>query len=178
MEKGKLFFVCGLARSGKSTFCDHWVRTGDLLPPRKDELDVFDVWVVERPRAIVCGDDFRTALHGGQFTINAEGTVFAMMDVAARALLNRGFDVIIDETCTTEATLLRYLRIDPWATPIFIDTPAEVCVERARQAGKEYLVGPIQRMAAQLTTLRQNWDETIERLKAYLRERAQHDVTC
>lgn len=161
---GSLFFTCGLPRSGKSFYCDNWI-----LP---DEGDI-----EYTPRAIVCGDDFRYALYGREFQIEAEGTVFAMMDVAARALLKRGFDVIIDETCTTEATLLRYLRINIDAQAIFIDTPIEVCKERAIACGRDYLLGPIDRMAAQLEKLKAEWPDNFNRLKEYLRSRQTQDIS-
>ena len=38
--------------------------------------------------------------------------MFAAMDMATRALLLSGHDVLIDETSTTEQSLLRYFRID------------------------------------------------------------------
>lgn len=170
MARGKLYATVGLPRSGKSTYADKWVL-GDELPPRGDEFDIFTVRKLERPRVIVAGDDFRTALHGKEYLLEAEAQVFATMDVAIRALLARGFDVIIDETCTTEDTLSRYLRLDLNFTPVFIDTPAEVCVERALATGKDYLVLPIQNMARQLADLRPRWDETRARLTARLRQR-------
>jgi hypothetical protein len=186
-EKGRLYYCVGLPRSGKSTRCDHWARNPDI---HIDYTQVFELGAlkaypfdpqkpfVSRPRAIVCGDDFRTALHGNAFRIEAEGTVFAMMDVATRALLNRGFDVIVDETCTTEQTLLRYLRLDPNAEPVFIDTPEEACVERALASNKPFLVGPIRRMAFQLESLRGDWDAVVGRLKHYLESRKAQDIPC
>lgn len=174
MSRGKLFFTVGLPRSGKSRWCDDWVRQSIVNPL----WDLPDGPVAEpkRPGVIVCGDDFRHAVHGGEYRVEAEGTVFAAMDVAVRALLRRGFDVIIDETCTTEATLLRYLRIDPDATPVFIDTPEEECLRRAFEEDREYLAGPIRRMAGQLRKLREDWDATVARLRRYVLMREVHDV--
>jgi predicted kinase len=194
--RGGLHYCVGLPRSGKSTWCDRWVREvlskpfkvdwqpaeflecGDRLKFKVGDIKPCEPTPPPRARVVIAGDDFRTALHGNAFRVEAEGTVFAMMDVAARALLDRGFDVIVDETCTTEQTLLRYLRLDPNATPVFIDTPEEVCVERALASNKPFLVGPIRRMASQLSGLRDNWDQTVARLKAYLDHRKAQDIPC
>jgi len=174
VSRGRLLFTIGLPRSGKSVWCDDWVR-GDRVP-KVYEGQFFEFRHQDRPRVIVCGDDFRRALYGREFQVEAEGSVFAAMDVATRALLNRGFDVIIDETSTTEQTLLRYLRLDINATPVWFDTPVSVCVSRAHETGRPYLEGPIYRMAAQLELLKRDWDSIIKRLKDYLASRATQDI--
>jgi predicted kinase len=185
MARGNLYFTVGLPQSGKSTYCDTWSRHPDVnidytplfeLGALKTFQDLHDP-IVPRPRVVIAGDDFRKALYGRSYQIEAEATVFAMMDVAARALLNRGFDVIMDETCTTEQTLLRYLRLDRAATAVFINTTKDVCIERAKASGKEYLVGPIERMAGQLDELKKNFGKTVCRLRDYLRSRESQDVS-
>ncbi len=162
MSKAQLYFTVGLPRSGKSTFCKKWLN---------------DMYLSDRPKVIICGDDFRTALHGHAYIPQAEGQVFAAIDTAARALLLTGFDVIIDETATTEATILRYLKIDIDARPIFMDADSSLCIARAKQDGKEFLVGPILRMKAQLEHLMKDWDATFARLIAYCESRQVQDVT-
>lgn len=159
-DKPKLLFLSSLPRAGKSSWANKWVR----LPG-------------PRPRVIVSGDDIRTAMHGHAYIPEAEPYVFAHMDIAIRSHLLRGCDVIADETFTTEQSILRMLRIDIEAEPIFISTPVEVCKRRAIDAGKEYLLGPIDRMAAQLEKLKADWPETLERLKIYVRLRQSQDVT-
>lgn len=177
MNKGKLFFTVGLPRSGKSTWANKWVKFETYSDAFNSALwNSEHLFTNATPRVIISGDDFRRALYGRAYQIEAEGAVFAMMDVATRALLSRGFDVIVDETCTTEATLIRYLRIDPEATPIFIETSEEECIARAIKTGKPYLVGPIERMAKQLKELRANWDETVDHLKHYLSQRELQDT--
>lgn len=52
--KGKLHFTIGLPRSGKSTFCREWVRSGVA-------------------RTIIEADAIRIALTGHRFNTNAEG---------------------------------------------------------------------------------------------------------
>lgn len=173
--RGRLHFLIGLPQSGKSIAANEWLR-GDKLPPRGDGLDCFEMFTYEKPRVIVCGDDFRHALYGREFQIEAEASVFAMMDVAARALLSRGHDVMMDETCTTEATLLRYLRIDREAVLHVVWTCEETCIERAIAAGRDYLVGPIKRMAKQMNALLKDYKSVEDRLKAYLVERDKCDI--
>lgn len=173
--KGKLYFTSGLSRSGKSFFAKKWANYEDKFEGNRLG---FDCWKLPKnmKRVVISGDAFRKALHGSDFRIEAESTVYATMDITTRALLNEGYDVLIDETCTTEQTLLRYLRLDINAQPIFFDVTEEECIQRAKDTNKPYLIGPIQRMAKQLRILRANWDETVNRLKTYLKEREQHDV--
>lgn len=188
-RKGRLFYCVGLPRSGKSGVCDAWVSLacasidgpgadprGVPSWPRSVAKGLHERHGVQNPRVVVAGDDFRTALHGKTYLPEAEGLVFAAMDVATRALLARGFDVIVDETCTTEATLLRYLRIDPGATPVFLFACERECVDRARATGKDYLVGPIRRMAAQLRQLLAGWDATHARLLGQVAARRDQDT--
>lgn len=160
VERGRLHFTVGLPQSGKSTAANLWAREPGAA----------------RPRVVLGGDDFRLAVYGREYWPPGEGLVFACMDAAARALLARGFDVMVDETCTTQSTLLRYLKLDEDAVPHFVDTPAEVCVERAREKGREHLVGPIGRMAGQLAELRGGWDDAVAKLKEYVRMRRGLDV--
>jgi len=174
MNKGRLYYCQGLPRSGKSTFSEKW-KNGCEDKPIRDDYG-FELRLLKGPRVVISGDQFRRALHGSDFRIEAESTVYATMDIVTRALLNSGYDVLIDETCTTEQTLLRYLRLDIDATPIFFDASEEECIKRAEETNKPYLIGPIKRMARQLKEIRSNWDETVTRLKAYLLERQQHDV--
>lgn len=194
-QRGRLSFTVGLPCSGKSSVASAWARCYEGLEPpppswssRRGGFTVTSDWgpgprygrqTLElhcNPRVVVAGDDFRHALHGHEYLPESEGVVFAHMDVAARALLGRGFDVMMDETCTTQSTLLRYLRLDLDAQPVFVETPAGVCKERALALGRDYLVGPIDRMARQLRELRSDWDNTVARLKEYVLLRKGLDV--
>lgn len=157
IKRGKLFFTIKLPQSGGSTFCNWFVQN--------------------RPNCVVIGgDDFRNALYGREFQIEAEGTVFSTMDVAIRALLNRGFDVIIDETSTTEATLFRYYKIDENAKEIWINTTKEECIKRAIENNRRYLVLPIKRMAKQFDFLKKNFKKIKSKIIDYLNERKIADV--
>lgn len=176
MKKGKLYFCVGLPRSSKSTFSRSWIKSNIELEFVDEDICTYTVVKDYIPRIVVSGDAFRKALHGNDFRIEAESSVYAMMDVATRSFLNEGYDVLIDETCTTEQTLLRYLRLDINAEPIFFDATEEECIKRAIETNKPYLIGPIQRMAKQLKELRANWDETRARLTKYLLDRKEQDV--
>lgn len=183
MTKGALFFCIGLPRSGKSTFCNKWVLDAELdtdtdyLTDGDGEEHRFTVTNgVKYPRVVIGGDDFRVALYGRHFQAEAEGTVFSAMDIATRALVNRGFHCIIDETSTTEQTLMRYLRIDMDATPVWIDTPVEECKRRAVETGKPYLVGPIDRLHKQMTHLKENWDTIWNRCRNQVLYRKTQDI--
>lgn len=179
---GRLHFLVGLPCSGKSTFANRWACYADedassrvlevLTKYRQDGT----VSLPLRPRVVIAGDDFREGLHGKEYLPTAEPFVFATMDAAARALLLRGYDVLIDETSTTYWTLTRYLKVDLDASPIFIDTPVEECKRRALEAGRDYLVPHIERMHTPLTMMRHNWHEAFGRLREETCQRNQQDI--
>lgn len=175
MSKGRLYYTQSLPRAGKTSFAIKWSNFEEELERTDYGFECYKL-PQNLKRAVISGDEFRKALHGNDFRIEAESTVYAMMDVATRALLNLGYDVLIDETCTTEQTLLRYLRLDPNAICIYIDVPEEECIRRAIETNKPYLIGPIKRMSKQLKELRANWNQTVDKLKLYLKERESQDV--
>lgn len=134
MKKGKLYFTVGLPRSSKSTFCNNWVK--------------------DRPMSvIVSSDDIRLAMHGKRYEPLAETMVFAIKHVMIRALLNRGFDVIVDGTHSTEISIQRLLEIDENAMAIIFDTPKEVCIERAIATNQSDLIPAIERIEENLLNL-------------------------
>ncbi len=134
----ELLFTVGCARSGKSTFANKWVREHGL-----------------RPRAIVCSDDIRLALHGKRFEAKAEPMVWAIHTYMAKALLTRGHDVLIDGTNTTRSSIRRILEIDRDASYVLIDTPKEECQRRAIATGQADLVPVIERMSMQLEEIKE-----------------------
>lgn len=152
--RGNLYFTCGLPHSGKSTFCNEWANS-----------------VGDKPKVVLAGDDFRLAMTGHVYLPHAEAHIFAVLDTAALALLNRGYDVLIDETATSDATVMRYLRLDINATPIFIKTPPEECKKRAILAGREYLLPVIDRLTPQFNRMFHNWQTIIPVLKAKVEHR-------
>ena len=147
---GKLFALCKLPRAGGSTFSNRWAAEGD------------------RPRVILGLDDFRLALHGQEYAKEAEGIVASTIDIAAKALLSRGYDVLMDETCTSEHTFLRYMRLDPDFELIFIDTPLEICLQRACSSGKMFLIPVIERLHPQFLWMRDNHGLFRTKFRTYL----------
>lgn len=134
MIQTKLYFTVGMPRSGKSSFCEEFVS--------------------QRPkRVIVCSDDIRLAIHGKRYEPLAETMVFAVKHIMIRALLNRGFVVIVDGTHSTEISIQRLLEIDERAVGIVFDTTKETCIERAISTGQEDLIPAIERIEGNLLKL-------------------------
>lgn len=127
---GKLFFLIGIPRSGKSTYCEKWVDNPN-----------------HKRRVIVSSDSIRMAMHGQRYEPLAETMVFAVKHIMIRSLLSKGFDVIVDGTHSTKISIQRLLEIDPNATPIFLQTPVEVCKERAIKTNQPDLIPVIDRIA-------------------------------
>lgn len=173
-DKGRLYYTIGLPGSGKSLAANKWVTYDvDLL---YDEERLSCDYRLRRPRVVIGGDDFRIGTHSLEYLRTSEGLVFAQMDTAIRALLYRGFDVLVDETSTTEATLLRYYLMDFNAQAIIIDTPAEECVRRAKESGRDYLVPCIEQMQKQKDELLKDWPMAVDRVKSRILERYPNDI--
>jgi predicted kinase len=129
-----LIATVGLPRSGKTTWA---------LVTSRDHG-----WPVVSPDAI------RQAIHGQRFIAEAESFVWATAKAMVRALFLAGHcGVIVDATNTTRK------RRDEWKAPhwttVFnvIDTPADVCRDRAAAAGDSEILPVIDRMAAQYEPL-------------------------
>jgi predicted kinase len=145
MNKGKLYFCCGLQRSGKSTFCKKWLYENLYLIN-----DNYELWLQTNPRVIVSGDDIRLATHGTRYNKLAEDSVFSTLHIMIRTLLITGFDVIVDETNTSEISIRRLLEIDEYAIAIRFDTSEEICIQRAIDSGQSDLVSAIKRTSNNL----------------------------
>lgn len=159
-ERGSLHYLIKLPQAGGSTWANLWVNDPSC----------------ERPRVVIGGDDFRIALHGQEYARPAEGLVFGVMDTAIRALLYRGFDVLVDETSTTEATLLRYYLMDFDAVPHVLEADEETCLARAAASNRPYLFEPIRLMARQREELLRDWPAAIQRVKDKIKWRYPNDV--
>lgn len=154
---GELIFTVGLPRSGKSTWCDQWLRESG-----------------PRPRVVLAGDDFRKAA-GVKYHPWAEGFVFAALDTAARALLLRGCDVVVDDTHTSEASVLRCMRISLGAKPKWFHTSQEECLRRADATGQSYLAPAIRRMSGQFQNLLAHYDVIAAKTRRRLADRERQD---
>lgn len=141
-KRGKLYFMVGNARSGKSTVCKQIAR--------------------ELSATILTQDSFRLAVYDRDYHYDSEPAVFGHIDVAARALLINGTNVIIDETNT-----LRWRR-DHWrglgGIGFFVSTDTETCLSRCRE-DNEGLRGAVKRMGKNLESFDpKSPDEKIARI--------------
>jgi hypothetical protein len=133
----KLFFCVGLARSGKDTFIQKWLRERE-----NDEI-----------RQVVHADSIRLAL-GHRYNSCVEGLVYEFKKIWIRSLLKiDNVHVIVNGTHTSEKSIKEILQIDINAQPILIPTTPEICIERAKATGQPDLERPITRMAENLEAL-------------------------
>ena len=110
MKKPVLTIMCGLARSGKST----WIREnkGDAV--------------------VVSPDRVRKLIFGHQFHWNAEGFVWAMAKGMVQLLLEQGKDVIVDATHVTKESRGKWLflqkEFDIKCRIVWIQTSLDECL--------------------------------------------------
>lgn len=164
MNKGQLYFLVAPARAGKSTLANKWLKYNiDILPDgkinkrhRPGEIWYYNkVFNTENPRVVVCADHIRLAITGQRFVSEAEGMVHATKEIMVRTYVNNGYDVLLDETNTNINNIKKILREYPDAIPYYIDTPIEVCYQRAKDTNQEDLIeyGVIDRMFGNLQQL-------------------------
>ncbi len=146
MKQSRLHFTISAPRAGKSTYCTQWVRFFG------ESVDCGDPGYC--PRTIVCADEIRLAMHKQRYNRAAEPMVFAVKNFMIKALIGRGMNVIVDGTHTTETSIRRLLEIDLDAVPHLIETPKDVCLERAVQTDQRDLIPHIERTHDQLTRLK------------------------
>lgn len=122
-----LICMVGLPRSGKTT------------------------WAKQQMLPMVNPDSIRLALHGNRFIMQAEPFVWATAKCMVRALFLAGHDkVILDATNTTQKRRQEWVEPKEWKTYFkVIDTPADVCLARAKEANDAEIVAVIERMASQ-----------------------------
>jgi len=151
VQKGKLYFLIGIARSGKSTIADNWVNNRlDIVENSLDYIDpMFRADLL--PRVVVCADRIRLAM-GHRWNGIIEPHVAAVANTMIRALLY-DHDVLIDETHTTATSIGRTLQIDPTAKWYYVKERPEVCIERAIKTKQDDLIPVIKRMENNLLNL-------------------------
>lgn len=120
-----LHVMVGLPRSGKST------KATEVGHP------------------IVCPDAIRLALHGSRWRPESEPMVWAVAHAMVESLFLAGHADVILDACNVSAKLRQEWESTKWAC-IFhvIDTPKEICIDRARESEMDDLVEVIERMAA------------------------------
>lgn len=132
----KLILMCGVPGSGKSTFVDEHLIYGSTQ--------------------LVCADTVRLAL-GNKFNPAAEPVVHAICQTVARAHMERGYDIVVDETNTLPRNIQPYIKLAKdygYHTSLyFIDTPLDVCINRRLTDDATY-----------------PWEEIITRMSKNLKE--------
>jgi predicted kinase len=112
----ELVVLIGLPKSGKSTHVDQHFQHYQLI----------------------CPDDIRQGL-GVRHDQRLEPFVWAVVEAQARAILRRRRSLVIDATNTTENARQKWINLArEYQYPlkmIWINTPIELCLERAEQDG-------------------------------------------
>ena len=125
MTLKKLICTVGLPRSGKTT------------------------WARQQGVPVVNPDSIRLAVHGQRFITEAEPYVWAIAKTMVSALFMAGHDTVILDATNTTASRRKEWISKKWITEFkHIQTPKEICIERAITENDEYIVPVIERMAA------------------------------
>lgn len=131
-----LSFTIGLPRAGKNKYAvENFSSPGKL-------------WISR--------DDVRLVLHGKRFEVLREKEVQLIYANAVKTLLkcNPHIHLLLNETnCSVKAVRTVFREYDPTADFIFINTPPEVCKERAILTEQTDLIPVIYRMYDNLLTL-------------------------
>lgn len=109
--------MCGLARSGKSTWVEK--NKGDAV--------------------VICPDKIRSTIFGHQFHKNAEDWIWTLAKSFAHLLLEQGKSIIVD------ATMIIYEFRAPWISMaatyntdikiVWVKTTLEECLKRNKKSG-------------------------------------------
>jgi len=140
----KITLMCGLPRSGKST----WIKNN-----KTNEV-------------VVSADDIRYLVYNQQFWGDGEPLMWSIRGMMLKYLMQQGVDIIIDETNTMSerrqpiikmAKKYGYYIIGNTIEGIWVDT----CIARAKEINQDYLIPVIERMAAQfeLPKIDEGFDE-------------------
>jgi len=97
--------------------------------------------------------------------------VFAIKYAMIRTLLLQGYDVLVDDTHTTDESILRLLEIDVNATYFYVDTSINVCKDRAVDTKQEDLIPIIDRHWANIYNHGLTLDSRIKNLRLKVERR-------
>jgi len=168
-EQGQLYFCIGLPRSGKSFWAKHYLDvTATIynnkflgLPPYHDRH-------CGTKRIVVNADDIRLCLHGDVYHHETEGLVACIADIMIKYFLMRGYDVLYDETNTSYESIKRMYRLHKNPIHVWVPTPKDTCIRRAKEHGQDYLIPVIERCSKNSRKLVNNWDSVIKEIKEEL----------
>lgn len=132
-----LIATVGLPRSGKSTKLSELAR--ELGAP------------------IVSRDAIRLALHGQRYAMEAEDFTRAFYKLMVRALFEAGSEIVLaDETHYSRAARM-FISDGPWETRwLEVQTPPEICKERAIATNQHDLLPVIDSMVARYESLEED----------------------
>jgi predicted kinase len=96
---------------------------------------------------IVEPDAIRRVIHGTHWRENVEPMIWAVARIMVESLFESGHpDVVLDAVNHTEERR-RVWHNPAWAVRYHcVDTPVDVCLQRARETGQAYLMPVIERM--------------------------------
>jgi len=127
-ERGKLYFMVGSARSGKSTYSKEISK--------------------EYNASIISPDSFRLAIYNSGWWVEGEKMVSSHVDVAVRAMLINGTNVLIDETNVLPNKRKRWRELG--GQGFYVECPLEVCLSRANEENNAGFKDNIREMHAAL----------------------------
>lgn len=126
----ELIVLCGLPGSGKSTYTRK--KFGDT-------------------HVVICADEFRKIHTGRDFYPPAECVINQMVRVTVEVLLRRSMPVVIDMTCLTVTSRLKWIdlakRCDAPVRCLWMDIATSVCLERNARRERKVPADVIDAMA-------------------------------
>jgi predicted kinase len=132
----ELIIMIGIPGSGKSTIVNKIAN--------------------EKSFQVVCRDDIRMAL-GHKYNVRTEPHVFAITNTITRSHMERGFDIVIDETNTNLTTLSNWIDLGKeygyTIRYIIMYVDVEICKIRRGCSNGDFPVEVIDRMHLQLNSL-------------------------
>lgn len=184
-----LYFLIKIPRSGGTTFAKDWLngQITSLVPqegnfhnyPVKNNYWGFNCYpitdgIYNLPRwttqkTVLHVDDIRSALYGTRFNSHCEEYVKTIKDTMIKTLLKE-YEVLVDDTHTTWASIERVLAINPDATPVFFPSRNTIltsqsinfCLNNAEKTNQKDLLPIIHRMIDNLTLTLDNFDEKLK----------------
>lgn len=134
----------GLPRSGKSTICRDWsIGKVDFVDGLPDYCN--GPYEQVFPRIIVEDDAIRKAITGDRFNFASESQVYAIKYSMIRTLMEQGYEVLVDDTHTSEPSIRRLLEININSDFCIVDTDPVECINRARATNQTDLVDVVHR---------------------------------
>ena len=146
---GRLFFLVGLPRSGKSTIANAW---------QNDEIEFIADHIAykkrgeKRRKVIVSADAVRLSF-GHRFNKDVEHLVWSTVETMVKTYLLMEYDVLLDETNTTQQRIKQIFRWDKNAQWAYISTDVATCMSRAVETEQSDLIPIIERMYCDLQQL-------------------------